>query len=166
MRLPKRNRIDQSKKLKIKHKYTQKHSFLKPNGVWYSCYNSWYSWTKREMPNWLYKYIHEINFNKNILTDIDNKNKDKVLVLNKIRDIELFHKRYYNPNDKDFIDWTKVTKDYGGIEFSRHFSEIRQKYPWYYSLDAASGCVWNTKNIIKDTGLIYEKKQDDYIKIL
>jgi len=166
MRLPKRNRIDEEKILEIKEDYKQKHSLLKPNGVWYSCYNSWYNWVKGEMPNWLYKYIHRISFNKSVLTDIDNKDKDKVLVLDNIKDIHLFHKRYYNPNDKHYIDWTKVTKDYGGVEFCPYFPEIRKKYPWYYSLDAASGCVWNTTAIIKDTELVYEKKQDEYVKIL
>jgi hypothetical protein len=164
MRFPKRNRIDNKRELNIKNNYKQINDNLKPNGLWYSCYSSWYNWISGEMPQWLYKYIHKINFNKNVLTDLEHKDKDKVLVLKNIRDINLFHKQYSYKRSSKYINWTKVTEDYGGIEMCPYFPELRKKYPWYYSLDAASGCVWNTKNIIKDYELIYEKKKGEYIK--
>jgi hypothetical protein len=46
---------------------------IKLDGFWYSCYNSWYNWCLKEIPHWLHKYFHKIN--KNILTNIKNKNK-------------------------------------------------------------------------------------------
>lgn len=29
----------------------------------------------------------------------------------------------------------------------------------------ASGCIWNTDAIIKNTELIYEKKKEEYVKV-
>ena len=46
------------------------------------------------MPNRLHKYIHKININKNVLTDIRYKNKEKILVINNIKDFDLFNKKY------------------------------------------------------------------------
>ena len=63
-----------------------------------------------------------------------------------------------------YINWVKVSKDYGGIE-TCPFLWKRKGYLWYGSWDVASGCIWNTKAIIKNSELIYEKKKGKYIKV-
>ena len=47
MYLPKRNRIDGNKKIIFREKYKNYINQGKPNGFWYSCYNSWYNCSER-----------------------------------------------------------------------------------------------------------------------
>lgn len=95
MRLPKRNKFDNKKKIIFQHKdYRQPVGSVKPNGFWYSCYNSWYDWVKFEMPMWLRKYIHKINIKPNKIASIQEKDKDKILVIKNIKDFDIFNKRY------------------------------------------------------------------------
>ena len=118
----------------------------------------------------LHNYIHKINIKSNIITDIWNKDKNKLLVIKNISDFEVFHKRYRkklkiihsNEFIHEFINWKKVVKDFGGIECCPNVS-IYKKYIWFSLWDVASGCVWNTESIIKNTELIYEKKGEKYI---
>lgn len=180
MRLPKRNKIDKNKKINFNFGkvYKQSKNGIKPRGFWYSCYNDWYNWVSGEMPEWLYKYIHKININSKVLTDIENKNKDKILVINNLKDFDIFNKRYghldKNENNNNIfsnnmkwknylVNWDKVSKDYGGIEICPYLTQ-RKHYLWYNTFDVASGCIWNTKAIIKNSELIYEKKKGKYVK--
>ena len=59
MKFPKRNKIDKNKKIifNFEYKYKQPYQGLKPNGFWYSCYDSWYEWCLQNMPSGLHKYI-------------------------------------------------------------------------------------------------------------
>ena len=125
------------------------------------------------MDSLLHNYIHKINIKLNIITDIWNKDKNKLLVIKTITDFEMFHKRYRkklkiissNEFIHEFINWKKVTKDYGGIEICPCVSRYK-KYIWFSLWDVASGCVWNTESIIKNTELIYEKKEKKYIEVI
>ena len=74
MYLPKRNRIDGNKKIIFREKYKNNINQGKPNGFWYSCYNSWYNFVIKEGME-LHNYIHKINIKSNIITDIWNKDK-------------------------------------------------------------------------------------------
>lgn len=173
MKLPKRNKIYKNKNININKKYKQSINW-KPDGLWYSCYNEWYDFLIDSKINYyLHKYIHKININKNIITNIRNKNKDKLLVIKNMKDLNLFNKIYglkfkmkINGNNKitDIINWIKVSQDYGGIEICPFLSKGR-KYLWYSTWDIGSGCLWNTKAIIKNTELIYEMKNGKYISI-
>ena len=208
MRLPKRNKMDRKKKIDFdfEYVYEQEKSAPKPVGFWYSCYNSWYNWTEMNDGMFQEKYIHKININSKVLTDIKNKNKDKLLVINNLKDFDIFNKRYghevvfnkgyghevvipwrgsspclnlfgvpvptsspvkIKSKDKKwkdyFINWDQVSKDYGGIEICPYLKE-RDHYNWYSGFDVASGCIWNTKAIIKNSELIYEEKKGKYVK--
>lgn len=95
MNLPKRNRIDGNKKIIFREKYKNYINQGKPNGFWYSCNNSWYNWIIKEgMDSLLHNYIHKINIKSKIITDIWNKDINKLLVIKNISDFEVFHKRY------------------------------------------------------------------------
>jgi hypothetical protein len=165
MRLPKRNLISKNKKVifDVKKKYQQPKDGLKPKGFWYSCYNGWYNWLKIEgMTKWMYKYIHKINFQKDVLSTIRKKNKNKVLVISNLKDFDEFNKKY---GKNDLINWNKVSKDYGGIEICPHLSKRKCCF-WYSTFDVASGCIWNVKPILKSSKLIYEKRKGKYIHII
>ena len=179
MRLPIRNKIDINKKINFDLKEYKQHLDIKPNGFWYSCYSGWYNWISIELPTHLHKYIHKININKNVLTNIRKKNKDKILLINNINDLKLFNKKYgfvykYNKDgikgQMEMIKWDKVAIDYGGIEFNPYLKKkdyylSKDYYLWYSAIDDAGGCVWNIKSIIKNSELIYEKKKNKYVKV-
>jgi hypothetical protein len=168
MKLPDRNKILKTKKI-IYKPYKQSIN-LKPAGVWYSCGNKWYAWCKKEgMENYLHKYIHQININKTNITTVKNKDKNKLLIIKCIKDFDTFNKRYGVKTDllktgkmvDQLIDWSKVARDYGGIEICPYFA-TRRKLLWYSAFDVAGGCVWRVSSIIKDTKVIYKKEKDKY----
>tara|TARA_Y100000780_G_C13484995_1_gene340001 strand:+ start:67 stop:618 length:552 start_codon:yes stop_codon:yes gene_type:complete len=180
MKLPRRNKIDKNKKIKFTKKYKQSSNQFKPRGFWYSCHDSWYNWIIEEgMKKILYKYIHKVNINNNVMTSIGKKDKNKLLIIKSIKDFDIFNKKYgteykkkmiFNDGDNSSnsinfykIDWIKVSKDYGGIEICP-FLQKRKGYIWYCGWDVASGYIWNTEAIIKNTELIYEKKNKEYIR--
>lgn len=51
-----------------------------------------------------------------------------------------------------------------GIEICPYLTQ-RKNFLWYNTFNVASGCIWNTKEIIKNSELIYEKKKGKYVKI-
>ena len=164
MKLPKRNNISNNKNFILDKKYDQLNK-RKPVGFWYSCYNGWYDWMVNNDFDGFYKYIHKININVNILTNIHNKDANKLLFIKKIFDFDIFNKLYgYKDTDGERqIKWKKVSKDFGGIEICPFLLQKINIW-WYNSWDVASGCIWNIKPIIKNTEIIYEKKNGKYIK--
>ena len=177
MRLPKRNKISKHKKFYFDVIYLQSNELYKPRGFWYSCYNGWYDWIlENNMLNFLYKYIHKINIKKNVITDIRTKDKNKLLVINNLKDFDLFNKEYgYHASygktfwknaggDNILIRWNDVSKDFGGIEICPYLQK-RRYYLWYNGFDVASGCIWNISPIIENINLVYQKKNKEYIKV-
>ena len=79
-------------------------------------------------------YIHKIDLNENIFTNLRNPDSNKILQIKTLDDVALFTRKYkttkgkrkkmnMDPNSKIYfnytaIDWKKVAKDYGGIEFN------------------------------------------------
>jgi hypothetical protein len=44
-----------------------------------------------------------------------------------------------------YVDWPRVAEDYNGILIPTYLWEYRLDdcYPWYYTWDCASGCIWH-----------------------
>ena len=60
-------------------------------------------------------------------------------------------------HDDNTIDWQKVSKKFGGIEFNPYIHQAINPIKngkktimtmWYYTVDISSGCIWNLKPII------------------
>ena len=60
-------------------------------------------------------------------------------------------------NDDNLIDWQKVAKNFGGIEFNPYTRQIIKsikngkkqiRITWYNTIDVPSGCIWNLKPIV------------------
>ena len=129
--------------------------------------------------------------NENIFTNLQNTDSNKILQIKNLDDVELFTKKYkivkgnrkkmnMDQNSKIYmnysvINWEKVARDYGGIEFypyikysSLFFNKKHLEiYIWYRAIDISSGCIWNTKSIIHTIKLMYKKdlKTKHYIPI-
>ena len=57
------------------------------------------------------------------------------------------------------IDWQKVSKKFGGIEFNPYIHQAINPIKngkktimimWYYTVDIPSGCIWNLKPIVEN----------------
>lgn len=103
-------------------------------------------------------YLYGIYLKKNSLTDISKKNPNKILVIKTYGDMVKFSKKYKLklPNSNGFytwIDWYKVSKDFGGIEIPKFIKKahitLDEYTSWYYGWDIPSGVIWNI-DIIKE----------------
>ena len=111
--------------------------------------------TNQNMDYKIKDYIHKIELNENIFTNLQNPDPNKILQIKNLDDVAIFTRKYkiaegnrkkmnMDPNSKIYfnysiIDWKKVAKDYGGIEiypyikysnlfFNKKHLEI---YIWY-----------------------------------
>jgi len=107
---------------------------------------------------YLYKVI--ISPNSRIKLS-DKKDATKILVLNSLKQVKSFTKKYIYKTEP-YINWKKVSKDYGGIEFKNYkniqdqiIKIIRKKkhkignfdLTWATAFDVNGGCVWNVENV-------------------
>ena len=118
---------------------------LKPKGLWYGFGDQWINWLKSEMPEWW----DEAQYAYKVFPNIPN-----LLVINTIDELDQFIDKY---NAGRNIDWVRVAEEYDGIEFPSYSREgfrnlafssaDHMKYMWVYSMDIASGCIWNPSGI-------------------
>jgi len=118
---------------------------LKPKGLWYGFGDQWINWLKSEMPEWW----DEAQYAYKVFPNISN-----ILVINTIEELDQFIDKY---NVGRNIDWVRVAEEYDGIEFPSYSREgfrnlafsssDHMKYMWVYSMDIASGCIWNPSGI-------------------
>jgi len=120
------------------------HSVKKPDGLWYSCGDSWVSWIQGEMPGALKSanYLYEIKLGSDVLK------------ISADEDFDNFQHEYSIPPSYGVdvsIDWLRVSKSYSGIEICPLNREKRDEMFWYYGWDVASGCIWNSSGISRIT---------------
>lgn len=128
--------------------------FFKPNGLWYTNNKDWINWCKKEQFCNSYKYFYEVKIEH---TDLNNPDIKKILYLKTIEDLVKFTEIYgqetiqyhqYNV----FINWSDVSKLFGGIEINMKRIDHDDKYYdylWWQSLfDVSSGCIWNMNALI------------------
>jgi hypothetical protein len=179
--LPPRSIITAEKEIDLDKIYDQKNNPnpLKPLGLWYAIGDSWYKhWYRNhlEMKN-LPKNLNifKLSIHKNsFTTDVKNPDPNKILRIKTNDDVKLFTKLYrMKPYKKlslldnkenvyfdyNIIDWQKVAKKFGGIEFNPYIHQvidpiingkIKIIMIWYTTVDVPSGCIWNLKNIVKN----------------
>ena len=107
---------------------------------------------------YLYKVI--VRPNSRIMLS-DKKDPAKILVLNSLKQVKSFTKKYMYKTEP-FINWKRVSKDYGGIEF-KNYKKIQDQIikisrkvktkigfnnlTWASAFDVNGGCIWNVENI-------------------
>lgn len=155
----------------IMYVFMSKNALIKPVGFWYSL--KWY-WIENLNISMQYteieyekndkkvyevlqnQYLYEVVLQENVFVNLQNKGLNKILLLEKWEDFELFYEIYkYTDKDDDFskrIDWKKVYMDYGGIELRTVHLDKLFKWTyrnWWYGWDIPSGCIWNKDLIYK-----------------
>lgn len=129
----------------IKQKIGPKSHGLWTSGKFNRKEQSWTDWCLSEMPHWLDTETHDYHAVK-IAQD-----PKLILTIDTGAKLEEFQRKYIaNEKDGYLVYWNRVQEDgYYGIDFSRYLYEYRLKpgYMWYYTLDCASQCIWNTDAI-------------------
>ena len=108
---------------------------FKPIGMWYGIGTEWVDWVRSEMSHWETDNVFKIDINPSKMLFI--KNENDVIKLQEQYGVDKFGMGDYK------IDWSLVAKDYSGIEFNPYHYALSRKYMWYYSIDVASGCIWD-----------------------
>lgn len=158
-------------------KFKKSHK-IKPSGFWYGIKDEWYNFWKQIEKTDL-KHFYKItikNFKKNSININSKSNNHKILVLKTKQDKITFEKKYGHPDEEIpeiiFIDWSKVMKDYGGIELlyiNKNKTKKNEEFfedIWVDVFDVRSGCIWSEKllhqikveKITKKSFLEYFKK--------
>lgn len=161
---PYRNNVNRIKNDRIINiKYDNHKIDWKPSGLWYSIRDSMIKWGELDFGN----YLYEIKLKPNSLTNINNKlnneDKNKILSMKNVDDIDIFNAKYGRKYKKyKIIDWNLVSLNYGGFEIKNYekiMKNLREekinfyKYSWLYGIDFSSGCIWNL-NIIKEKNFV------------
>ena len=176
---PYRNIISKNKEITLQSIVPLKshNKIVKPPGLWYGIRHSWAEWlfnldlditcknTSKEIYN--VSNLYKLIIKKESTTDINNPNKNKILIIKKVIDFVKFTKKFSikDKNKKKFctqIKWYDVMKHFGGIEipilnyklhnyrtgiyYSQNNNDLYLDISgWYYGWDVASGCIWNNK---------------------
>jgi len=123
------------KELSYSKYYPQKRD-LKPDGLWYGINNEWLDWCCGEMPDWIKKYLFEL--------DIDETD---ILIISSKNDLTEFCKKYRYDTSTE-INWKEVRDDYKGIEIENYHdlkwsNNLSLSSVWFYIWDVSGGCIWD-----------------------
>ena len=149
-----------------------------PHGKWYSIKHYWlenlelnlnYNKIDYKKISLLKKYklgnnyFHEVILKCDTFTDIEHKDKNKILVIDSSKDMIKFSKEYCDTifsekNAKEYeMNWCKVSNDYAGLEIPRFIKKCHdlanKLTSWYYGWDIPSGVIWNP-DVIKSINII------------
>lgn len=117
---------------------------FKPRGLWFSVQADWDRWCSQDgCEDW----VSEALIHKVVIKPFDD-----LLILRTPEDLDAFTLQYGRPDgiDRKYahcnrIDWPEVAAKYPGIVSLNYVWERRLDggCDWYYTWDAASGCVWD-----------------------
>jgi hypothetical protein len=138
------------KKLNLRKAYRNQ-EFLyynKPRGLWLSVEGEygWEQWCKEEGFR-----IERLTYKHSVVLREDAK----IIKLTTDKKIKQFSKKYainwpqLSKMRVHCINWPEVAKDYQGILLTKYWNEYWMKYPWIYSWDCVSACIWDLSCIKK-----------------
>lgn len=134
----------------------------KPRGLWYAVGSGWFHFVMSDYPSGVKPYLYEI--------EINTKN---LFIIKTAREMDEFTEVYGSPTFPDFggmgrkdeaIDWQLLARGYTGIEISPYIYSRRTELKWYYSWDAASGCIWS-KEAFKSVRLVVNLDDENYCRV-
>lgn len=120
---------------------------FKPVGLWLSVEGNddgWAEWCRGEEFNidgLTHCTVFELTPDANVLR---LSTPDDVRRMTRLYGVAL-----YSGGRREYVDWSRVRKQYDGVVISPYQWECRHDRDthWYYSWDCASACVWNLRAI-------------------
>ena len=151
-----------SSPLDLKQKYNPAEGVLnKPEGLWYGCGTTWL--------DWLSHYSTGAGSNETQIWSL-KIDMSKVKSITTKKDLQKFSYMYadyseYSGRGPTTMDWNRASQKFSGIECCHYpvTNDISSltKFMWYFALDAASGCIWDT-SAITNSMLVAELKEDGW----
>jgi hypothetical protein len=153
--------LSHEEKIILRDKTQDSKDTFKPKGLWYAFGMDWFKGVAYVVPSMAgnYKYVHKL------------KVTDKVCSIKTIEEAVKFTDKYGVGEGHFYkrylIDWSKVEKDYSGVEALDPVRWCRTegfeaKLWWLYSWDAASGCIWKEDGIESIDNYDYKKQAKDF----
>ena len=113
----------------------------KPRGLWYGVGFGWIDFTISDFTSFYDK-------DKNVSVFEFDVNSVNLLRITNFDELVAFDKEYCNSTERyRNPDWTRLEKEYDGIEIAPYIYKGRFEIFWYYGWDVASGCIWNPKGL-------------------
>lgn len=158
---------------------------LKPQGIWYGFDTSWIDWGRSHDYDDRRRFfegerLHAINLSDNNTCNLHRSDPTKVLVLSSLEECRAFHRRYHTTfnellglpayrniyDDQQYINWSRVAKDYAGIEIPHIDTDYRfdivnsnGSASFTNIWNVPSGCIWNVDVITSFTEIDFRGKQ-------
>ena len=138
---------------------TPVHGMMKPEGLWYSCGDSWSEFSKQTWDQVGGNYLYGLELG------------DDVLQVSTEEELEQFIDRFLvSGRFGGVLDWKKIQDEgYAGVEICPYNQEAREfaldgndRYEWYYPWDVASGCIWHARGV-KNVELVAERTDETNI---
>jgi hypothetical protein len=141
----------------------------KPAGLWYGCGTAWLDWLEREghQPAPEEYQIWSLKIDMSRVKSITSEKE-----LQRFSYMYADHSKYSHSGPTT-MNWNKASQKFSGIECCpypvssdsklqmKFDSKLQMKFLWYFALDVASGCIWDTSSITNSM-LIAEKKDDGW----
>jgi hypothetical protein len=141
----------------------------KPHGFWFDVNESWKQWceaTQFHLQGLCYRHTVTIFDTSRVLYLRNAKDVDKFTLkyghnmsghiqpLQNPEEIDAFARQYgqdlfreIRGQFSNYILWGEVAEKHSGIVIDPYFHSRSLKYLWYYGLNCAGGCIWDTKVI-------------------
>lgn len=118
---------------------------IKPQGFWWGCDEAWLRWVESESESGLpgkYPFLYELRVDTRALLRLTT------------HDETLAFLAYYGKRNKygdTMIDWPRVARDAGGIEFcdyvhGRYLHD--ERLAWASTWNVPSGCLWQPEVLL------------------
>jgi hypothetical protein len=143
----------------------------KPKGIWYACGPEWLQWMTGEGSSSMidvYNYIYTISVGGRNVLNINGLDELKAFydrygqdvdIMDLLRTRSIEDLRNDPPELGPIIDWTKVARDYDGIEICPYIPRSNDRPYFYDGWDIASGCIWAPRGV-KNIRLIAKRDEN------
>jgi hypothetical protein len=132
-------------------------SYDKPKGLWYSVGDDWFRFTMGGYTSAIKPYIYELEVDTSNVFKI--KTEDELDHFTEVYGTPMLPDLHLLANKDDAVDWHFLSRGYTGIEIAPFIWSRRMELKWYYSWDAASGCIWN-KGAFKGAKLLFNLDEE------
>ena len=140
---------------------------MKPNGLWYSFGEFWLNFCKVNIRSKLGETLFELEIDDTNMLKIDSFEQLKEFqmkygynIFSRFSKIEDEWVHFFNPDNKNHIEWKDVAKDYTGIEITNLRGINKEMgfdilpYMWYKAWDVPGGCIWDLSIVEGHTKLL------------
>ena len=154
--------------LDLKQSYNPEAGIMnKPAGLWYGCGTAWLDWLETQALDGIGTQVWSLKVDMSKVKSITSEKE-----LQRFSYMYADHSKYSHSGPTT-MNWNKASQKFSGIECCpypvssdsklqmKFDSKLQMKFLWYFALDVASGCIWDTSSIT-NSSLVAELKEDGW----